>query len=285
MRFFALVLSLLLMPLALGANASEVARSNERGAAVAPVTESLQSLFGPGPIPRIQHLDAKYKRSGAPRQCRAAWQTLRRRTPSRRPAASTETIVAKAVRAGVPESQIKKTLAVFLANRDSIPNQKFISVIDFNKRSNQKRLFIVNVENGDVKAYHTAAGSGSDRNGNGYATHFSNRSGTHASSLGCSLAAGEYRGSKGRSLMLHGFESSNDNSCGRAVVMHGAGYVGGVPGRSWGCPALKAGDVREVFNKVSGGGLICAYKDGAKAEAGGQKKQKKKRSKNVRRRR
>ena len=48
--------------------------------------------------------------------------------------------------------------------------------------------------------------------------------------------------------------------------MHGAPYVSddvaraqGRLGRSWGCPALRLGIVRELIDTVKGSGLIFAY--------------------------
>jgi hypothetical protein len=274
--------------------AEAIGRTDAPVQATRTVDDEVFRLFGGGNVPRVSRLDAKYNGRRGSKQCRKTWQTLRQKAVSRRPAAATDAIIAKAVAAGVSKRHIEKTLATYLANRDDIPNQRYISVIDFNKRSNQKRLFTIDLASGDVKSYDVAAGKGSDRDGDGYATYFSNKGNSHASSLGCSLAAGFYNGSHGNTLMLHGFEATNDNSCERSVVMHSASYVGGVPGRSWGCPAVKRSDREEIFDKIGGGGLICAYKDGEvheaeRAPAVSKKKKKsksKKRSKkHVRRRR
>lgn len=245
------------------------------------VEAEIRELFGEGSVPRVDHHDARYAGRGGSKQCRRTWQSLRRAPVTRHPAAASESIVAKAVAAGVNKRHVEKALATYLANRNEIPNQKHITIIDFNRRSNQKRMFIIELATGNVKSYEVAAGKGSDPNGDGHATHFSNTPRTLASSLGCSLAAGTYNGGNGKSLMMHGFEPTNDNSCERAIVMHGASYVGGVPGRSWGCPAVKNRDRDEIFDKVAGGGLICAYKDGEVKEApvvAGSKSNKKKRN-------
>jgi hypothetical protein len=48
--------------------------------------------------------------------------------------------------------------------------------------------------------------------------------------------------------------------------MHGAAYVSratvaalGRLGRSWGCPALRAGIARVIIDRVKGNGLVFAY--------------------------
>lgn len=255
---------------------AELVRTSEGSyTRAAELSPDAQELFGTGTIPRLNHLDQKYRNSK--KQCRSTWGQLRRKPIQSRTLISTQTILAKARINRISETAVKRALAVFIANKESIPNQRYITVIDYNKRSNEKRLFTIDTTTAEIKSYYVAAGKGSDRAGRGIASHFSNRHGTNASSVGCFIAAGEYNGKGGRrSLILHGFESTNDNACDRATIMHPAGYVGGVPGRSWGCPALRPGDVKEVYGKVGGGGLICAHKDGPILEAAGERRSAKK---------
>src|SRR5207253_854859 len=76
-----------------------------------------------------------------------------------------------------------------------------------------------------------------------------------------------YVGKNGYSLRLKGLDRGfNDHAVDRAIVMHGAPYVSddiarvqGRIGRSWGCPALREGIVREVIDHIKGGGLVFAY--------------------------
>lgn len=270
-RFLSLMIVLQIAPLAHAGAAREIAQSAGSLEARAPQTSSLSDevkrLFGQGIVPRVTHLDDKYSGRFGSKQCRKAVQQLRDANVRTRSIMASDALVARAVSAGVSRRHIEKALATFLANQEEIPNQKYITVIDFNKRSNEKRMFIIDVTTGQVSSYHTSAGRGSDRRGSGVATHFSNKANTNASSLGCALAAGKYDGKHGKSLMLHGFEDSNDNSCERNIVIHRAPYVGGIPGRSEGCPAVKSSVREEVFAKLEGGGLICSYKDGEVLEA------------------
>ncbi len=249
-------------------------------------TMDYTQLFN-GPIPKISDGEKIYANKGGTKACRKVFGALRRATVQRRPAASSAVIVAKALRAGIKAEHIKRTLATYLANRDAIPNQRFISVIDFNKASKEKRLYTIDLSDGTVRKFHVTGGAGSDPNRDGKMTHFSNRDNTHASSVGCALAAGEYYGGKRgtrKSLMLHGFEKTNDNMCNRSVVVHGADYAGGTPGASWGCPAVKPEDLGEFIDSIGGGGLICSYKDGELKEAPVVKKKLKRRSSRARRR-
>ena len=99
------------------------------------------------------------------------------------------------------------------------------------------------------------------------ATAFSNEPESHQSSLGLFRTDDTYIGRNGYSLRLHGLdEGFNDKAYERAIVMHGAPYVSedaikqqGRLGRSWGCPALRAGVAREVIDTVKGNGLVFAY--------------------------
>lgn len=221
-----------------------------------------QALFGSGKIPRVSALDEqsnKYK-------CRDDWRALRRQdlhAEAIRPNLNTLLLKAKAM--GLSSSKLKKALAVFLANQSEIPNQDFISVIDFDKTERQDRMYIVDLKKGTITALKTAAGRGSDPRHTGLASRFSNRGSSNATSLGCYLAGSEYVGKHRRSLRLHGFEPGiNNNACNRSIVIHKAPYVGS--GRSKGCFSVSPREINTVIDKLEGGGLICAYKDGKTEE-------------------
>lgn len=150
----------------------------------------------------------------------------------------------------------------FQKNQSRIKNKKYMSLIDFSKRSTQARFFIINMSSGQVWAIHTAHGKGSDSDHDGYAEKFSNKSGSNASSLGYYLAAETYQGKHGLSLKLDGLSSTNSKARARAVVIHGASYVkesSVIQGRSWGCPAV-ANNLRDkVIGLLKGGSLIYAF--------------------------
>ena len=140
-----------------------------------------------------------------------------------------------------------------------------LTVIDYSLPSTKKRLWVY-----DLRAHEllyeelVAHGQGS---GNNVPTQFSNDENTHESSLGLYVADETYIGKNGYSLRLDGLDAGfNDHARERAIVMHGAPYVSdalaksqGHLGRSWGCPALREGIIREVIDRVKGGGLVFAY--------------------------
>lgn len=217
-----------------------------------------------GDVPDFRAYDAKMSADRS--RCGYGWRALRSSRIVERPvAAPIQKIRENARRAGISAQDLNRTLKTYLKNQSSIPNQRYLTIIDFTKRSDKNRLFTIDLRTGDIKGYPTTAGTNSDPNGDGYATHFDNRREGGASSLGCYMVYGTYSGGrfgKAGTLMLHGFEKSNDNACARALIMHPRWYVGHVPGRSNGCFAVKPTDKDEVFGKVQGGGLVCAYHDG-----------------------
>lgn len=161
----------------------------------------------------------------------------------------------------VPTKALGNALVYFEKNKSKIRNKKYISVIDFGKRSTQKRFFIINVATGKVMAIHVAHGKGSDADHDGYAEKFSNSPGSKASSIGYYLTGSTYQGSNGYSLKLDGLSSTNSNARGRAVVIHGASYVSEgnvIQGRSWGCPAVAMSLRTQVIDMLKGGSLIYA---------------------------
>src|SRR5690606_7538329 len=119
-----------------------------------------------------------------------------------------------------------------------------LTLIDFSKSSNTKRLWIIDMETKTI-LYNTLVAHGRN-SGNEFATSFSNISSSYKSSLGFYATGEIYNGKHGASLRLDGLEKGiNSNARSRAVVMHAADYVSekfikmhSRLGRSQGCPAL-----------------------------------------------
>ncbi len=162
----------------------------------------------------------------------------------------------------VPPALLLKTLVYYDANQAKIKNKNYIVVIDFKQHNSKKRFYLINMQSGDVEPYLTAHGRNSDSDFDGYATKFSNTSGSKMSSVGFYLTAETYYGDNGYSLRLDGLSSTNSNARSRAIVIHGASYVREVAliGRSYGCPALEVRYAADVINTIKGGVLI--YADG-----------------------
>lgn len=162
----------------------------------------------------------------------------------------------------VPAALLLKTLAYYDANLSKIKNKDYIVVIDFKQHNSKKRFYLINMQSGDVERYLTAHGKNSDPDYDGYATKFSNTSGSNMSSVGFYLTAETYYGDNGYSLRLDGLSSTNSKARSRAIVIHGASYVreASLIGRSYGCPALEVRYAADVINTIKGGSLI--YADG-----------------------
>lgn len=246
------------------AAAAEIART---GSDTAPATAAVGRLDASdaarlfsGAIPSLSHIDQMYTSHRVLAECRSAWRQVQRKAIHKKPiAASYNTILANAKRAGISTADLNKTLATFLKNQGRIPNQKYITIVDFRKNSGQKRLFTIDLQTGQVSGFVVSAGKGSDPDHDGYATHFSNAGGSNASSLGCAIAAGNYSGKHGNSLMLHGFESSNDRMCDRRIVIHKTESYAAGYGRSNGCLAIRPADRNTILSRTGGGGLICSF--------------------------
>jgi hypothetical protein len=152
-------------------------------------------------------------------------------------------------------------------NTIDVPNKKLLSIIDYSKPSTEKRFFIIDVENRKL-LYNTLVAHG-EKSGYVNATKFSNKYGSHKSSLGFFRTGNSYYGKRGYSLQLDGLEKGiNDNARQRGIIIHGANYVderiangNGVIGRSWGCPAVSKKLSKEIINLLKGGSLLFIYGD------------------------
>jgi len=171
---------------------------------------------------------------------------------------------------GLSHEVFKKALIGYynLKRQQILSAQKAIlTVIDFGKRSSQKRLWIIDLDNGKL-LFNTlvAHGQGS---GLDMATNFSNQPNSHQSSLGFYVTSDTYQGKHGLSMRLDGMDKGfNTNAKERAIVIHGADYVSqafvdaqGRLGRSHGCPALPMELTKTIINVIKG--QTCLFINGA----------------------
>ena len=141
---------------------------------------------------------------------------------------------------GLNRSIYEKAVTFFEMNKGQIANPRYFTIVDFNRPSFAKRLYLFELSAGTVETHAVAAGKNSDSDGDGLATDFSNEPESKMSSLGFYRTLETYNGAHGLSLRLDGLNPSNSNAFKRAIVVHPAAYVSdAVPkaGRSWGCPA------------------------------------------------
>lgn len=157
----------------------------------------------------------------------------------------------------VPVDLLQAALIFFEANKSGFSNQEYITVVDFNPRSDHYRFYLVNLTNGSVEKYHTTHGIHSDRNG--YAVTFSNVINSGQSSLGFVRTAEVYSGKYRRSLRLDGLSATNSNIRDRAIVFHGWDNVkeaNVIQGLSWGCITLDWNFKDAVLDKIKEGSLM-----------------------------
>lgn len=152
-----------------------------------------------------------------------------------------------------------------LLNRGLIAKENILSVVDFSQSSKNKRLYILDIENKEILVNtYVAHGRNS---GKEFATNFSNSVSSLKSSLGFFVTKATYYGEHGLSLRIDGMEPGiNDNAEKRAVVIHGADYLGdrylkGNPfsGRSWGCPAVPSAQSNEIIDMIKDGTVMFIY--------------------------
>ena len=149
-----------------------------------------------------------------------------------------------------------------------------LAVIDYSRPSTQARLWVfeLGAQPKLLFSEHVAHGRGSGEN---FASNFSNREGSHQTSLGLFRTAETYQGGNGYSLRLDGLEpGTNDAARARAIVMHGAPYVDpalalrqGRLGRSFGCPAVREAVARPMIDSLRDGQLLFAYHTDAQWKA------------------
>ncbi len=143
--------------------------------------------------------------------------------------------------------------------------KNILTIIDFNKPSTEKRLFVIDLKRKEL-LYHSFVAHGKNSGAN-YAKHFSNQSKSLKSCLGFFITGETYYGKHGYSLRLDGLEKGiNDNARKRSIVMHGADYVSqdfidkhGRLGRSWGCPALPVDISREIIDCIANGSCLFIF--------------------------
>ncbi len=153
----------------------------------------------------------------------------------------------------------------YLISQNKIQKPGILTICDYSQNSNKKRLYVLDLNAGKI-LFNTYVSHGRN-SGSSYATSFSNREDSYKSSLGFLVTAETYIGDNGYSLRLDGIEKGfNDNVRNRAIVMHGSNYVGSdraingiMMGRSFGCPAVPAAEVKKIVNCIKGGSCVFNY--------------------------
>jgi hypothetical protein len=168
---------------------------------------------------------------------------------------------------GLRENVLRLALdsAACANQRGYVKRPNLLTVIDYSLPSSEPRLFTFDLAKKTILFRELVAHG--QNSGGDVASHFSNESGSLASSLGLFVTQDTYVGGNGYSLRLRGLEEGvNDMASDRLIVMHGAYYVSreaikalGRLGRSWGCPAVRSEIARKLIDTVRGGTAIFAY--------------------------
>ena len=140
-----------------------------------------------------------------------------------------------------------------------------LAVIDYSQPSTARRLWIFDLRKKTLVLRDLVAHGA--KSGENFATQFSNREGSHQSSLGLFRTQESYLGTHGYSLRMDGLEPGfNDQARDRALVIHAADYVNpawsrreGRIGRSQGCPAVRPQVARQVVDKLKDGQFMFSW--------------------------
>lgn len=140
---------------------------------------------------------------------------------------------------------------------------RMLAIADMTQPSTARRLVVIDLEAKKV-VLQTWVAHGQN-SGALMAERFSNRDGSHQTSLGLYRVGAEIVSPKhGRALLLHGLDQGvNDRARRREVIIHGADYVSagfiaanGRLGRSWGCPAVPRSEMAKVIELLADDGLL-----------------------------
>lgn len=152
-----------------------------------------------------------------------------------------------------------------LLAKNLLAQKKLLTIIDYSKSSNSKRLWVIDLRLKKVLLNEMVAHG--RNSGEEIATKFSNNQESYQSSIGFFITGEIYDGKHAESLKLHGLEKHfNDKAFERGIVIHGAEYVSEKfiqqnqrLGRSLGCPAVSNTVNITLINTIKDGTCIFAY--------------------------
>lgn len=153
----------------------------------------------------------------------------------------------------------------YLQEKKMLNNTSVLTIVDYSKPSSQKRLYVVDMNEGKI-LFNTLVAHGRN-SGLEYASAFSNNAESHQTSLGFFITMNTYTGGNGYSLKLMGCEKGiNDKALQRAIVVHGAAYAdenflhsNGFLGRSYGCPAVPENVSKKIIDTIKNGSCMFLY--------------------------
>jgi hypothetical protein len=152
-----------------------------------------------------------------------------------------------------------------LTKLEKIKRKELITLIDFEKPSNEDRFYIIDLCKRQI--LHKSIVAHGVNSGGLEARYFSNENNSLKSSLGFFVTSSTYKGKYDLALRLNGLEHSNNRASSRGVVIHAAKYAtydfleknNGVLGRSYGCPALPFTNFQQVVEWIKEGTCLYIY--------------------------
>lgn len=166
---------------------------------------------------------------------------------------------------GVNPVLLERAKAALAQHARHFRHRDVIAIADYGRPSYLPRFHIVDLVSGRTSHFLVAHGRGSDPEHLGWLQYWSNAFGSLASSRGAYVTGERYTGRYGLSVRLDGLDYSNNLARERAIVVHGARYVGphmvadyGKLGRSEGCFAVSEADLYGVMARLSPGHMIWA---------------------------
>lgn len=148
---------------------------------------------------------------------------------------------------------------------NTFDNPNFLTIVDYSRSSNEKRLYVVDLLNCKV-LFHELVAHGKN-SGNEFAKKFSNEKGSSKSSLGFYCTAYIYYNSFGYALKLIGLEKGiNDHAFERGLVFHGSKDINfdfidkhKTLKQSDGCLTVSHQAVNLIIDKIKDGSCIFVY--------------------------
>jgi hypothetical protein len=162
---------------------------------------------------------------------------------------------------------MQRAMQALDVHHDRIPLRDRMYLVDFQKYSGEERFYEVDLYSGQVQAFRTCHGKGSDPQHSGYARSFSNTPESFMSSVGAYATAGAGWGAaQGPNVLLDGLEYTNNLARERAIIVHGANYADpdflareGKLGRSYGCFSTAHTDLPMLRERMGTGRLMFAW--------------------------
>ena len=157
--------------------------------------------------------------------------------------------------------------------RDSLLRRpEFLTIVDYTKPSNRRRLFVLHLKAKRVVVSSIVAhGIGSDPDSSTVPRYFGNRNNSRMTSLGFYITGEVYTNHRpidSLGLCLFGLDLGfNDSAAAREIVLHygATEYSGRVyvtdsgAARSFGCPAMPLSTNTRVIRMIEGGSLLFIY--------------------------